>query len=264
MHAKTLVTLLTDFGTADAFVASMKGVILRINPKATIIDITHEIPPHGIRDAAFVLKSAYPQFPKGTIHVAVVDPGVGGPRKPILVVHPKACFIGPDNGVFSYIYKEKTKLQVYQLYNSHYRLKQHSPTFDGRDLFAPVAAFLSKGITPAKLGRMVKSYVAFPIPEPRRLKAQTLQGQVIHTDRFGNLITNITRELIKPWIIAERIPTITIRGQTIKGLKQFYDQAVPGELGAIINSDDFLEIFYNRTSARSLLNASGDETVTVG
>jgi S-adenosylmethionine hydrolase len=261
MPSKALITLLTDFGTADAFVASMKGVILGINPDATIVDITHDIPPHGIRHAAFVLKSAYRHFPKGTIHVVVVDPGVGGPRKPLLVVHPKAYFIGPDNGLFSYIYKERTKLQVYRLAGSAYRLKKYSPTFDGRDLFAPVAAWLSNGITPEKLGQKVKDYVAFPIPEPRQLKNHSLQGQVIHTDRFGNLITNITRKMIKHWTVAERIPTIMIRAQTIKGLKQFYAQANAGELCALINSDDHLEIFGSQSSARSIVNALDDEIV---
>ncbi len=263
MPAKSLITLLTDFGTADAFVASMKGGILSINPKATIIDITHEIPPHGIRQAAFVLKSAYRCFPKGAIHVVVVDPGVGGSRKPLLVVHPKAYFIGPDNGVFSYIYKEKVKLQVYRLNASRYQLKKYSSTFDGRDLFAPVAAWLSKKVSPAKLGWRVKDYVTFPIPEPRQLEDHSLQGQVIHTDRFGNLITNITVEELKPWLVSEKTPTITIKGQSIKGLKQFYAQASPGELSALINSDDHLEIFCYQSSAQSIFNATDDEVVTV-
>lgn len=258
-----MITLLSDFGTADAFVASMKGVILSINPKVTIVDITHEIPPHGIREAAFVLKSSYRYFPKGTIHVVVVDPGVGGNRRPLLVAHPKAYFIGPDNGVFSYIYKEKVKLKVYRLNAQQYRLKKFSPTFDGRDLFVPVAAWLSKGVAPEKLGQRVKGYVSFPIPEPKRLSNNSLQGQVIHVDRFGNLITNITSEELKPWLATGKTPTITIKGQSIKGLKQFYAQASPGELCALVNSDDHLEIFYCQSSARSLLNVTDDEPVTV-
>jgi len=261
MPAKSLITLLTDFGTTDAFAASMKGVILKINPKATIVDITHEIPPHGIHSAAFVLKSAYRYFPKGTIHVVVVDPGVGGSRKPLLVVHPMGYFIGPDNGVFSYIYKSNVK--VYRLNTLRYRLKQYSPTFDGRDLFAPVAAWLSKGIAPVKLGQRVKEYMSFPIPEPRWFADNSLQGQVIHTDRFGNLITNITPEELKPWLSSRKPPTIIIKGQTIKGLKQFYSQATPHELCALINSDAHLEIFLIQEDAQSVLNIKNDERVII-
>lgn len=263
MPTKSLITLLTDFGTADAFVASVKGVILSVNPKATIVDITHAIPPHGIRQAAFILKSAYRYFPKGTIHAVVVDPGVGGSRKPLLIVHPMGYFIGPDNGVFSYIYKEKVKLHVYRLNNIQYRLKKYSPTFDGRDLFAPVAAWLSKGVAPEKLSQRVKDYVSFPISEPRQLADGKLIGQVIHTDRFGNLITNITSVELKPWLATGKTLTITIKGQTIKELKQFYAQASPSELCALINSDDHLEIFCYQSSAQSLLNATEDEPVTV-
>lgn len=258
-----MITLLTDFGTADAFVASMKGVILGVNPKATLVDITHDIPPHGIRQAAYVLKSAYRYFPKGTIHVVVVDPGVGGSRKPLLLKHPMGYFIGPDNGVFSHLYKEKVKLEVYRINTKQYRLKKHGQTFDGRDLFAPVAARLSKGVAPEKLGQRVKGYVSFPIPEPKRLADNSLQGQVIHADRFGNLITNITVEELKPWLATGKIPTLTIKGQTIKGLKQFYAQASPGELCALINSDDYLEVFCYQSSAQFLLNVTDEEPVTV-
>lgn len=258
-----IITLLTDFGTTDSFVASMKGVILNINPKATIVDITHEIPAHGIREAAFVLKSVYRYFPKKTIHVVVVDPGVGGPRKPLLAVTPQTFFIAPDNGVLSYIYHENPSTKVYELTEKRYRLKTYSPTFDGRDLFAPAAAWLSKGITPAQMGRKMVRFVKFPIPKPQRLGKDGLQGQVIHIDRFGNLITNITAEDLKPWLDAGKTLTITIKDQTIKGLKQFYAQASPGELCALINSDDHLEIFSSQSSAQSLLNTTEDESVAV-
>lgn len=258
-----IITLLTDFGTTDPFVASMKGVIISINPKAMIVDITHEIPPHGVRQAAFALKSAYRYFPKGTIHVVVVDPGVGGPRKPLLAVTPQAFFIAPDNGVLSYIYHENPSTKVYELTEKRYRLKTYSSTFDGRDLFAPAAAWLSKGVKPAQLGRKITKYVKFSIPEPKRLKNGSLQGQVIHIDRFGNLITNITVEDLQPWLSTGKTPTITIKRHTIKGLKQFYAQASPGELCALINSDDHLEVFSYQASAQSLLNTTEDESVTV-
>jgi S-adenosylmethionine hydrolase len=262
MPVKTLITLLTDFGTSDAFASSMKGVILGINPEATIIDITHEIPPHRIHQAAFVLKSVYRYFPDGTIHVVVVDPGVGGSRQPLLLVHPKAYFVGPDNGVFSYIYNEKTKLKIYSL-DRRYGLKKHSSTFDGRDLFAPVAAFLSMKVKPARLGRPAGDPLSFSIPVPRRLKDSSVIGRVIHTDRFGNLITNITSKDLRPWLVAGKIPTIVIKNRSIHGLKRFYAQSAAGELGAVINSDGHLELYRNHGSARDLLNSSEDEIVTV-
>ncbi|MBI3610050.1 MAG: SAM-dependent chlorinase/fluorinase [Nitrospirae bacterium] len=258
-----LITLLTDFGGRDPFVAAMKGVILSIRPKATIVDLTHEIPPHGICEAAFTLKSVYRYFPKGTIHVVVVDPGVGGSRRPLLAVNRRGRFIAPDNGVLSYIYRDEPSTQVYQLNAQKYRLKTYSPTFDGRDLFAPAAAWLSKSIAPEKIGRRVTDYIRFPIPEARRLKKGRLEGQVIHIDRFGNLITNITRMDIEPWLSAGKMPAITIKGRTIKGLKPFYSQAAPGKLSALINNDDHLEIFCYRSSAQLILKNSNDEPVTI-
>jgi S-adenosylmethionine hydrolase len=258
-----IITLLTDFGTADPFVAGIKGVILSINPRATIVDITHEIPPHEIRQAAYVLKSAYRYFPKKTIHIVVVDPGVGGPRKPLLVVNPRGRFLAPDNGVLSYIYREHASSQVYHLIAKRYRLRAYSPTFDGRDLFAPAAAWLSKGVKPAQLGRKITEYVKFSIPEPRQQKDGSLQGQVIHIDRFGNLITNITVDDLQPWLGTGKTPTIIIKDHTVKGLRQFYGEAGPGELCALINSDDHLELFHGRSSAQLRLNAMFNEKITV-
>jgi len=258
-----IITLLTDFGNRDSFVAQMKGVILSVQPKAVIVDITHEIPPFGIRDAAYMLQSAYRRFPKKTIHVVVVDPGVGGKRRPLLVVNRFGRFLAPDNGVLSYIYHDHPSSEVYQVTAEKYRLKPYSATFDGRDLFAPVAAWLTKGLTPSKLGKKITDYVSFPVPDPKQRRDGSLQGQVIHIDRFGNLITNIMRQDLTPWISDGKTAAIQIKGKTIDGLKLFYSEAVAGELAAVINSDDRLEIFCDNGNARSILDASLDEPVVV-
>lgn len=258
-----IITLLTDFGSRDSFVAQMKGVILGIQPKAAIVDITHEIRPFGILDAAFVLKSACRFFPKGTIHVVVVDPGVGGRRRPLLVVNRGGRFLAPDNGVLSYIFHEYPSSQIYHLTAEKYRLKPYSATFDGRDLFAPVAARLSKGLSPSKMGKKIADPVSFPVPKVKRRKGGNLEGEVIHIDRFGNLITNIERKDLAPWISDGKTAVITIKGKTIKGLKLYYAEAAPGQLAAIINSDDHLEIYCDQRSARSFLDAAPDELVIV-
>jgi S-adenosylmethionine hydrolase len=258
-----IITLLTDFGTADGFAASMKGVILSINPKAVIVDITHEIGPHNIREAAFILETVYRYFPKGTIHVAVVDPGVGSARRPLVAVTPQAVFVAPDNGVLTTILNENPKARSFQITEPKYRLTEHSPTFDGRDRFAPAAAHLSKGVKPERFGRRVTDPVIFLIPEPKRLPGHRLQGLVVHTDRFGNLITNITVRELEPWLSAGRPVSVTIQNHTIKGLKAFYSQAAPGEPAALINSDGRLEIFVSQSSAAAMLRIPDDAEVVI-
>jgi S-adenosyl-L-methionine hydrolase (adenosine-forming) len=258
-----IITLLTDFGSRDSFVAQMKGVILGLQPKAAIVDITHEIRPFGILDAAFVLKSACRYFPKGTIHVVVVDPGVGGKRRPLLVINRLGRFLAPDNGVLSHIYHDYPSSRIYQLAAEKYRLKPYSATFDGRDLFAPAAARLSKGLAPSEMGKKITDPVSFPVPDSKRRKDGSLEGQVIHIDRFGNLITNITRRDLAPWLLDGKSAVFTIKGKTIEGFKLFYAEATPGELAAIINSDDHLEIYCDQQSARSFLDAGPDEQVIV-
>jgi S-adenosylmethionine hydrolase len=258
-----IVTLLTDFGSRDSFVAQIKGVILGLQSKAAIVDITHEIPPFGIRDAAFVLQTAYRRFPKDTIHVVVVDPGVGGKRRPLLVVNRLGRFLAPDNGVLSYIYHDHPSSEVYQLTAEKYRLKSYSATFDGRDLFAPVAARLSKGLAPSRLGKKITDFVSFPVPDPKPRADGSLQGQVVHIDRFGNLITNLMRQDLTPWISDGKTAVITVKGKTVEGIKLFYSEAASGELAAVINSDDRLEIFCDQGNAGSILNAEFDEPVVV-
>jgi S-adenosylmethionine hydrolase len=189
-----IVTLLTDFGVADYFVGAMKGAVLSVNPRAQVVDITHEIPAHDIEAAAFTLFAAYQSFPTGTTHVAVVDPGVGSPRRPIVVSAGGHLFVGPDNGVFGYVCERAAEPLVFHATEKRYFRPALSTTFHGRDVFAPLAGALSLGVEPATLGPPVSDYVKLSLPAPRPLPDGTLEGSVIHVDRFGNCVTNITPE----------------------------------------------------------------------
>src|ERR1700722_12135062 len=183
------ITLTTDFGTSDHFAGTMKGVILGISPRVTIVDITHEIAPHNVAEAAFVIAQAWRYFPKGSIHVVVVDPGVGSTRRPILCEAEGQFFIAPDNGVLSMIY-DSSKHKVRVISNEKLFLKNVSKTFHGRDVFAPAAAHLSKGLAPAKFGKPVHDFIHNSRVKPARLSDREWVGVVLKTDHFGNLITN--------------------------------------------------------------------------
>lgn len=239
------ITLLTDFGVADYFVGAMKGVILSINPHATIVDITHEIPAQDVAAGAFTLLAAYDAFPKGTIHVAVVDPGVGSARRPIVVRALDQLFVGPDNGLFTYILDSGS--EVFHITASEYFRRPVSNTFHGRDIFAPVAAALSNGTDPSLLGPRIADPVRLPISR---------NPQVIHIDHFGNLVTNITRDSYKEGM------TLVVKGKTIRAFRNFFGEDVgeAGEPFAIWGSAGFLEIAVNGRSAAELLGVKrGDE-----
>ena len=260
-----LITLLTDYGTRDSFVANMKGMILKTNPQAQLIDITHEIAPQDIWEGAFTLKSAYAQFPKGTIHLAVVDPGVGSTRRPIIVVTESYYFVGPDNGLFSLVYLEAERLRAHQITASHYFNAAPGQTFHGRDVFAPVAAWLAKGISAGNFGEEISDFVKLNVPTAK-VADKAIDGHVVHIDRFGNLITNITGKLLQPLLAAAGgAPpvSVTIGGKTIQGLKTFYGEAAQGQPGALLNSNGHIEIFLFRQNARQALGAKRGEPVRV-
>jgi S-adenosylmethionine hydrolase len=259
----TIVTLTTDFGSKDSFAGSMKGVILKINPQAQIVDISHDIGPQDIWEAAFSLKTSYNYFPKGTIHLAVVDPGVGSGRRGIIVVTESYYFVGPDNGVFSLIYQEAERLRVHHITASHYFLPSPGPTFHGRDIFAPVASWLSKGIPSGNFGDVIEDYVKLNVPVPK-ISGNAIEGHVVHIDRFGNVITNITyKDLLSlaPEGTETKPVSVTIAGKVIKGLKKFYAEAAPGEPSAIINGSGHLEIFLFKQNARTALSLKRGEQV---
>ena len=262
--AISLITLLTDFGDRDYFVASMKGVILGINPHARIVDLSHTVTPHQIDEAAYLLKASYKYFPDGTVHVAVVDPGVGSARRPLLVTTSRHFFLAPDNGLLNYIYQEETGIEVRQIENKQYRLDSEGTTFDGRDLFAPAAAWLTKGQQPGSYGKLVQDYVKLPLPEPQ-WQGSVLVGRIVYVDRFGNLISNFTPFHVKEVQGKARRSDVSIRigGVTIDGLVRSYSQGETIAPRALINSNGQVEVFLKEGSAAEVLKVSRGETITL-
>ena len=245
--SRPVITLSTDFGWDDPYVGIMKGVILGINFRATLVDITHGLSPHRLLEAAFKLATAADYFPKGTIHLAVVDPGVGGVRRPIVVETKKQSWVGPDNGIFTRILQAFPDFRVFQLTNPDYFLKPVSRTFHGRDIFAPAAAHLSRGISLAVLGNPIFDPVLLDLPEPVR-KKNSLSGRVLYADRFGNLITNLSREVVDYYSQRGEI-TVRIRSRIIRGIRDRYGQERSGRLLALFGSSGFLEIACNLGNA---------------
>ncbi len=248
--AISLVTLLTDFGETDYFVPSMKGVILGINPQTRILDLTHRIPPHGIEQAAFFLKSCYEYYPDGTVHVVVVDPEVGSDRRALLVSTARHFFIAPDNGVLSYIFKEEASVEVRAIENKQYRLDSAGATFDGRDVFAPSAAWLTKGQMPGSYGRLIHDYVTLPEDCPK-MQEDVLQGKIMYIDHFGNAITNITPTDMETFrsVTKQDGAGLQVGDMTIKGLKTYYGEGATGLPEILINSSGHLEIFIKQGRA---------------
>ena len=262
--ARPLITLTTDFGTRDSFVGVIKGVILGINPEAMIVDITHDIEPQNILEASRVLKEPHKYFPENTVHLCVVDPGVGSSRHPIILHDGKHYFVGPDNGVFSEIIRiSGESLRGYHVTERKYFLPEISSTFHGRDIFAPVAAWLSKGIPCSSFGDLVSDFTLISRTAPKKTDGG-VEGLVTHTDRFGNLITNISADLLREAeIIQGSHPdkaTIQVEGRGIFALYSFYSEAGQGKTGALINSEGWLEIFVCGENAQKELNINvGDK-----
>ncbi|MBM3143302.1 MAG: SAM-dependent chlorinase/fluorinase [Chloroflexi bacterium] len=269
-----VITLTTDFGTGDAYVASMKGVILSINPKAVIVDICHSVEPQNILQAAFILSTAHHHFPEGTIHLAVVDPGVSSQRKAIVLKTPAAFFLAPDNGVLSYIVDELETtparpaphfppspeprelgagIEAVAITNPDFWRHPVSSTFHGRDIFAPVAAHLSLGVPLYKFGDSVSHIYTFTIPRPYHDTEEKRIGRILHIDNFGNLITNFRGS-----DLPGKKVTIVIGNQQIQDISQFY--AEREGLAAIIGSSGYVEISLRNGSAATFLKANvGDE-----
>ncbi|MBI4683596.1 MAG: SAM-dependent chlorinase/fluorinase [Nitrospirae bacterium] len=260
-----LITLTTDFGYKDPFVGMMKGAIFNINPSALIVDITHDINPYNIREAAIAVDVSHSFFPPTTVHVVVVDPGVGSNRRPILVVTDQHYFVGPDNGVFSLIYTSNSRtLDVRHIISEHYFLPQKGSTFHGRDIFAPVAAWLTKGIESAKFGDIITDYVTLPFPSVSMPTKTTHEGEVIYIDRFGNAITNIKSSEVDALysINPEAKLRVLIKGKRVE-IKNYYSQVSDKELYALINSSGYLELFVYRGNAAGEFNIKTGDTVGV-
>ncbi len=260
-----IITLTTDFGLKDPYVAMIKGEILKINPEARIVDISHGIDPGDVTQAAVVVDMAARHFPASAIHVCVVDPGVGSARKPIMVITDDHYFIGPDNGVFTLIFRrDYTLFKVLELNESHFFASDVSPVFHGRDVFGRVAGWMSKGIDSSRFGSELTAYNKLGIPEVRPGADGTLEGTVLYTDRFGNTATTITKEDLEKLRGDATDVTLhcTVKGTTISGLNEHFAERKPGEPGMLVNSTGRLEFFVNRGSAQRTLGVKAGETVS--
>lgn len=256
-----IITLITDFGLLDGFVGTMKGVILGIHPTVSFVDLTHDIAPQDIEEAAFVLRNAYRYFPPDTIHVVVVDPGVGSPRRALIVESPGYTFIGPDNGVFAYIYRMEPDVRVTAITNTAYCLPERSRTFHGRDVFAPVAAHLARGVSASSCGPPLHDYVRGTVTEPV-ISANGIAGHIIHIDRFGNVITDIPEARFIE-VIQDRQFRIEAASCRLDRLSQTYADVPVGSPLAIFGSAGLLEIAVNGGSAARMLGLTRGDAVRV-
>jgi S-adenosylmethionine hydrolase len=256
-----LITLLTDFGNDDPFVAIMKGVVSRINPAARFIDLSHNVPPQDVFRGALILRSAAPYFPAGTIHLAVIDPGVGSSRRPLLIEAEGTSYIGPDNGVLSLALSDKKITRIIELRNQAYFLTPTSATFHGRDVFAPVAAALSLGVPAEEFGPTLADYAKLAWPQPVHGDG-SVQGEIIYIDRFGNLVTSIAESELRT--IAHKPLTISLRSYTLQGLHDNYSSGAGQDLIALINSWKLLEIARFCGSAQLHTGAQVGDKVRIG
>ena len=259
MVVQSIITLTTDFGIEDIFSGVMKGVILSISPECAIVDITHSIAPRDIESGALALETACPYFPAGAIHVAVVDPGVGGDRRPIVVATDRGLFVGPDNGILTFAITGPCFRAAYELTQKKYFMAELSSTFHGRDIFAPAAAYLSQGVLPEKMGRLIADPVVLPAAEPV-LRGDRLEGRILHSDRFGNLITNIKRHMLEGFVLDNRLHA-ECRGVAITRLLPFYGAARDEEYFCLIGSSGRLEISLKNGSAAARLGADRGDVI---
>lgn len=262
----TIVSLLTDFGIEDEYVGVMKAVILSINPTAVTVDLTHQIPPQNIFHAAQVISASYRFFPGKSIHVIVVDPGVGSERAILAYEKRGHIFIAPDNGVLTLLVEETGEDRIYLVQNPDYFLNPVSRTFHGRDIFAPVAAYLSKGVAIERLGPMLGTdkIMRLAIPKAFVDEAGAIVGNIVSTDHFGNLITNIDLKLLDRYGIRPKNAVIALGDVKLEGIHNHYSSVSPGIALAVIGSRGVIEIAVNQGNARTTLRAVVGELVRVG
>lgn len=241
-----VLTLTTDFGLGDHYAGTMKGVILGICPRAQIVDISHDVKPYSITDGAYLIAQAYRHFPKKTVHVVVVDPGVGTSRRPILLEAAGQYFVAPDNGVLAMVYTaEKSKIRL--IANERYFHHPVSHTFHGRDIFAPVAAHVACGIPPARIGKPIDDYLRPAFGKPARTGKRTWTGQILRIDRFGNIVTNFHQDDFPD--LERRDFALKIGPVEISVLAHNYNECGPGELFLIFGSSGYLEVSLHQASA---------------
>jgi len=260
--ARPIVTLTTDYGTNDHLVAVMKGVILSINPEVNIVDITHSVLAHDLLDGALTIGNAYKYFPPKTVHVVVVDPGVGTARRPILVASDTQYLVAPDNGVLSSVYDQTEALYVWNIISEHYFRQPLSKTFHGRDIFAPVAAWLTKSWQTSAFGEQITDFVRFAMPRPKA-NGNVVKGVVLKVDQFGNLITNLRPEDVPAFTTDGAKFTIRAGSAAVTKLVPTFAGGSNGEAIGLIGSSGYLEISVNRASAAKALGIGRGAEVTV-
>jgi S-adenosyl-L-methionine hydrolase (adenosine-forming) len=260
--ARPIITLTTDYGTSDHLVGVMKGVILSINPEVNVVDITHSVLAHDILDGALTIGQAYKFFPPKTVHVVVVDPGVGTERRPILVAADTHYFVAPDNGVLSSVYDQTEALYVWNIISEHYFRQPVSNTFHGRDIFAPVAAWMTKSWQSSAYGEQITDFTRFTIPKPKAA-GNTFKGIVLRVDQFGNLITNFTVQDVPALASANGNLSIKAGNTSITKIVPTFAKAPAGEAVGIIGSSGYLEISVNKASAARTLGIARGAEVTL-
>ncbi len=264
-HPQAIITLTTDFGTRDCYVAAMKGVILGINPAARIVDLTHEIEPQNVLGCALFLKGSTPYFPRGTVHVVVVDPGVGTERRALCVETGDQYYIAPDNGVLSLVVKPDEVLKAVVIENERYLRPTISATFHGRDVFAPAAAHISLGVEMSKLGRAVHDIMRVELAEPNVGADGTIEAQIAHVDRFGNLVTNVGKAAWHDLTYSAQDVNVRIDvgDVVLDSISRTYDDVPVGAPLALWGSSDFLEISVNQGNAAEKLGVTVGGRITI-
>jgi hypothetical protein len=255
--SRRIITLLTDFGLRDHFVAAMKGVILSVNPDVTLVDISHLVPPLDLFSGAFTLGQAYSCYPAGSIHLAVVDPEVGTSRKALAVSAGGHFFVAPDNGILSFVYKAEPDYAAYEITSDHYFRKPVSATFHGRDIFAPIAAWISRDIPLHQIGPRVPEPERLYIPAPKRVKEALIQGTILAVDQFGNLITNLVPAEVP------RTSRILAGKREIMSFRAAYAEGAPEEVFIVPGSTGYLEIAMKNGSAASALGLKSGAPIGV-
>ncbi len=263
MPHRPIVTLTTDFGTNDHFIGAVKGVILDIVPEAAIVDISHAVQAFDVLDGALAISQAYSYFPTGTVHMVVVDPGVGTARRPILASSDGYHFVAPDNGVLSMVYAREERIHVRHITSDHYFRQPVSNTFHARDVFAPVAGYLAKMVDSHKFGDEIEDYVRFAAPKPKAASENKLRGVVLKVDRFGNLITNVTPEDAPALFVPNAVFKIVVGSKEISDIRTAYAEGAPGEVFAVLGSMGYLEVVANRAAAAQITGAGKGSEVSI-
>ncbi len=260
------IALLTDFGWHNWYLGVMRGVILSLNPSVEIVDLCHDVSSQDVREGSFILGNSYPYFPRGTIFLAVVDPGVGGKRKNLIAVSDDYYFVAPDNGILSCLFEKGVVRKVYHVKPGKYTLQVKGSTFYGRDIFAPIAAYLSLGVAPDEMGKETNAVLTVPALRPVVRRTGEISGKAVYVDTFGNIITNIDEPFIMETFGSNldwNMVKVRVAGKTIKGVKRYYQQGERGKLIALINSWGYLEIAVNRGSAFEKLGLQDKKSVEI-